>query len=155
MEGQDNAGYSAEDVTGPPSELERRRLATEKTLARYGGKVFDWSKGVTCVHLARAHLKNMGHKPETLPRFRSVLGAKKALKAHDWDSVGVMLDSMLVRIAPSQMMLGDLAIVPGDSGLDAIFVCAGPLKVFGWREDKPEMVLLDIDLNELTGAWRV
>ena len=136
-------------------ELERRRLATEKTLARYGGKVFDWSKGITCVHLARAHMKNMGHKPQTLPRFRSALGAKKALKSHDWASVGAMLDSMLVRIAPAQMMLGDLTVIPGDSGLDAIFICAGPLKVFGWDQREPALTLLDIDLNELTGAWRV
>lgn len=136
-------------------ELERRRVATEKTLQRFRGKVFDWSKGITCVHLARAHLRNMGHRPETLPRFRSALSAKKALKERGWSSVADMLDSMMPRIAPAQMLLGDLAIVPGDAGLDAIFVCAGPLKVFGWREDHPKMVLLDIDLNELTGAWRV
>lgn len=136
-------------------ELERRRVATEKTLKRYRGKVFDWSKGITCVHLARVHLRNMGHKPETLPRFRSALSAKKALKERGWSSVADMLDSMMPRIAPAQMLLGDFAIVPGDAGLDAIFVCAGPLKVFGWREDHPKMVLLDIDLNELTGAWRV
>lgn len=135
-------------------ELERRRVATEKTLARYRSKTFDWSKGITCVHLARAHLRNMGHRPETLPRFRSALSAKKALKERGWSSVADMLDSMMPRIAPAQMLLGDLAIVPGDAGLDAIFVCAGPLKVFGWREDFPQMVILDIGLDELTGAWR-
>lgn len=136
-------------------EMERRRVATEKTLKRYRGKVFDWSNGITCVHLARFHLRNMGHHPETLPRFRSALSAKKALKERNWNSVAEMLDSMFPRIAPAQMMLGDLAIVPGDAGLDAIFVCAGPLKVFGWREDQPGLVLLDIGLDELTGAWRV
>lgn len=136
-------------------DLVRRRAATEKTLKRYRGKVFDWAKGITCVHLARHHLRNMGHKPETLPRFRSPLAAKKALKEREWDSVTAMLDSMLPRIAPAHMMLGDLAVVPGDNGLDAIFVCAGPLKVFGWREDEPALVLLDIGLDELTGAWRV
>ena len=136
-------------------ELERRRVATEKTLKRYRGKVFDWSKGITCVQLARAHLRNMGRKPETLPRVRSPLGARRALKERGWESVEAMLDSMLERIAPAEMMLGDVAIVPGDAGLDAIFVCAGPLKVFGWREDAPALVLLDIGLDELTGAWRV
>ena len=136
-------------------ELERRRVATEKTLERYRGKVFDWSKGITCVHLARFHLRNMGHKPETLPRFRSALGAKKALKERGWSSVADMLDSMMPRIAPAQMVLGDLAIVPGDAGMDSIFICAGPLKVFGWREDRPELVVLDVGLDEFTGAWRV
>lgn len=136
-------------------EMERRRVATQKTLARYRGKTFDWAKGVTCVHLARAQLKNMGHKPPSLPRFRSALGAKKALKERKWSSVEAMLDNLLQRIAPAQMLLGDLAVVLGDEGLDAIFVCAGPLKLFGWREDAPALVLLDVSLDELSGAWRV
>lgn len=136
-------------------ELERRRVATQKTLDRYRGKVFDWSKGITCVHLARYHLRNMGNKVPTLPRFRSALGAKKALKERGWDSVEAMLDSMFQRVAPAELLLGDLAIVPGDNGMDAIFVCAGPLKLFGWREDAPALVLLDVDLDQLTGAWRV
>jgi len=137
-------------------ELERRRVATEKTLHRYRGKVFDWSSGITCVHLARFHLKNMGHKPETLPRFRSALGAKKALRERNWESVAEMLDSMMPRIAPARMMLGDLALVPGDAGLDAIFICAGPLKAFGWAVDQDSMAMVDIqNLDGLQGAWRV
>lgn len=136
-------------------ELERRRVATEKTLKRFRGKVFAWNTGVHCVRLFHQHLKNMGRKPPSLPRVRSPLGAKRALKERGWENVEAMLDSMLERIAPAEMMLGDVAIVPGDAGLDAIFVCAGPLKVFGWREDAPALVLLDIGLDELTGAWRV
>lgn len=136
-------------------ELERRRVATEKTLKRYRNKVFDWSRGITCVHLARYHLRAMGHRPETLPRIRSALAAKRALKARGWESVEQMLDSMLPRIVPAQMMLGDLATVPGEGGMDAVVVCAGPHKVFGWRADKPDLALLDISLDELSAAWRV
>jgi hypothetical protein len=136
-------------------ELVRRKAATEKTLQRYRGKAFDWAKGVTCVHLARAHLRNMGHKPPTIPRFRSALGAKKAMQERGWGSVSDMLDQLLVRIAPAQMVLGDLAVVPGDAGMDAILVCAGPRKVFGWREDAPVLVVLDVSMGEMTGAWRV
>lgn len=137
-------------------EMERRRVATQKTMDRYSGKVFDWSTGVTCVHLARFHLRNMGHKPPTLPRFRSAMGAKKALQARDWGSVADMLGSLLPSIAPAEMALGDLAIVPGDAGLDAIFVCAGPLKVFGWATDADATVVVDIsNLDGLRGAYRV
>lgn len=136
-------------------ELERRRVATERTIARYRAKTFDWAKGVTCVHLARAQMRAMGHRPPTIPRFRSVLGARRVLRGRGWESVSAMLDEMLPRIAPAQMLMGDLAAVPGDAGLDAIFVCAGPLKLFGWREDAPGLVILDIDLREVTGAWRV
>lgn len=136
-------------------ELERRRVATKKTLRRFRGKVFNWRAGITCVHLARFHMRAMGHKPETMPRIRSALAAQRALKQRGWESVGHMLDSMLPRIAPAQMMMGDLAMVPGEGGLDALFVCAGPLKLFGWREDAPALVLLDIGMGEVAGAWRV
>lgn len=136
-------------------ELERRRVATEKTLARYRGKVFDWRTGITCVHLARAHLRNMGHKPPTLPRFRSPLGAKKALKERGWVSVEAMLDSMLPRIVPAQMLLGDLAIVPGQDGMDSILVSAGPLKLMGWHPETGDFVLYDDGISAVTGAWRV
>lgn len=135
-------------------ELERRRAATEETLARYRNKVFDWSKGVTCVHLARFHLRNMGHRPPTLPRFRSALGAKRALTERGWESVEHMLDTMLPRIAPAQMMLGDLATVPGQDGLDCILVSAGPLKLMGWHPETGEFVLYDDGISEVTGAWR-
>lgn len=136
-------------------ELERRRAATEKTLGRFRGKAFDWSKGIHCVRLAHQHLRNMGHAVPGLPRVRSPLGAKRALKANDWESVEGMLDSLLPRIAPAMMLLGDLGIVKGEGGLDAVMICAGPFKVFGWREDAGRLVVLDIGLDELDGAWRV
>ncbi|USA39616.1 hypothetical protein NCF86_00180 [Pelagerythrobacter marinus] len=138
----------------PVIELERRRAATERTLARYRGKVFDWSKGVTCVHMARFHLKAMGHRPQTLPRFRSALGAKRALAAHGWESVEHMLDTMLPRIAPAQMMLGDLATVPGQDGLDCILICAGPFKLLGWHPEDGTFVAYDGGNAEVSGAWR-
>lgn len=136
-------------------ELERRRIATEKTLGRYRRKVFDWRTGITCVHLARFQLKNMGHKPPTLPRIRSALGAKRALKERGWGSVEAMLDALLPRIAPAQMLLGDLAVVPGQDGLDCILVSAGPLKLMGWHPESGAFVLYDDALAEVTGAWRV
>jgi hypothetical protein len=137
------------------NDLLRRKEATEATLARYRGKVFDWSKGITCVHLARCQMRKMGHKPPTLPRFRSMLGAKQALQERGWNTVEDMLDSMLPRIAPSRMLLGDLAVAPSGEGLGSIMVCAGPHKLLGWREDAPELIILDVKLNELSGAWRV
>jgi len=136
-------------------ELVRRQQATQKTLDRYRAKVFDWQTGVTCVHLARFHLKNMGHKVPTLPRIRSALSAKRALKERGWDSVEQMLDSILVRITPAQMMLGDVAIVPGDGGLDSILVCAGPFKLLGWSAIDGTFVAYDGGNADVSGAWRV
>lgn len=136
-------------------EMEWRRTATEATLARYRNKAFDWSTGVTCIHMAWAQLRKMGHRPPTLPRFRSPLAARRALAAAGHDSVAGMLDSLLPRIAPAQMMLGDLAALPGDAGMDAIVICAGPQRVFGWREDQDCLVVLGVRMDEIAGAWSV
>lgn len=134
--------------------LVRRRNATQRTLNRYRGADFDWSS-LTCVHLAHYHLSEMGHVLPSIPDFDSAIGAARALQERGWSSVADMLDEYLPRIAPASMLLGDLALIKGAGGLDAIFVCAGPLKVFGWREDAPDLVVLDVSFGDLEGAWRV
>jgi hypothetical protein len=136
-------------------EPERRRAATEATLAKFRGTAFDWTEGRHCIKLAHYHLRQMGKRPPALPRIRSALAARKELKARGVESVTELLDSMLPRIAPAQMQLGDLATLPGDDGLDAVFVCAGPRRLFGWREDSPVAVMLAIRLDEVTAAWSV
>jgi hypothetical protein len=122
---------------------------------KYRGKEFSWTEGVTCVHLAKFQLRQMGRRSPTLPRFRSELAARKAMKEHGWSNVIEMLDSILPRITPAQMMLGDLCAAASGDEIGGIFICAGPSKAFGWREDAPQLVVLDISLDELDGAWRV
>lgn len=138
-------------------ELEWRKRATQKTLERYRTKAFDWSTGVTCVHFGWAHLRNMGRRPPTLPRFRSPLAAKKALTEGGFGSVTELLDSFLPRIAPAQMLLGDLAVVDGEQGLDCIMVCTGPLALLGWLPEGHGEGMVNYlgDISDVKGAWRV
>lgn len=140
----------------PVPDLERRRRATQATLDKFRGRVFDWSSGVTCVHLARFHLRAMGHKVERLPSLRSAISARRELKKHGWHDCHDMLAGQpgLIQIAPAAMLMGDLAVLRDQDGLGAIFICAGPHMVFGWREDAPELVCLRVDLAELSGAFR-
>lgn len=135
-------------------DLIRRQQATQATMDRYRRKVFDWKTGVTCVHLARFHLKAMGHKVPTVPRIRSALAAKRALESNGWAGVEAMLDSMLPRIAPAAMLLGDLATVPGSDGMDCILVCAGPQVVMGWHPEDGRFVTYQGGIGELASAWR-
>jgi hypothetical protein len=137
------------------AELNWRKAATDKTLARYKNRQFDWSTGVTCIHMAWAHLRAMGHRPPTLPRFRSALMAKRALNEAGHEGVTALLDSLLPRIAPARMMLGDLATVEGEVGLDAIMICAGPQRLFGWREDEAGLVVLGVAMKDVKAAWSV
>lgn len=133
----------------------RRRDASEKTMARYRKKTFDWKTGVHCVGLAHFHLRNMGHKVPTVPRIRSALSAKRAMTERGWASVTEMLDSLLPRIFPAQMLLGDLCVVPGEDGFDSILICAGPQKVMGWSAIDGTFVVYDGGIGDITGAWRV
>lgn len=135
-------------------DLLTRQAATQRTLNRFRGVDFDWSS-MTCVHLAHAHLTEMGHVLPDIPAFDSALNAARAMRDRGWASVADMLDAHLTRITPASMLLGDITLIEGAGGLDAIFICAGPLKVFGWREDAPDLVLLDVSFGELQGAWRV
>lgn len=135
-------------------DLERRRAGTEATLARYRGKAFDWGAGVTCVHLARQHLRNLGHKPETLPRFRSLLAGRRVLAERGYTGVGDWLDTMLPRIAPAAMLPGDLATLPGEGGLEAVVIAVAPGKFAGWHGEAEGLVVIDVDAGEITGAWR-
>ena len=87
--GQAGGGFirsAAASLPPPPKmraadqhDLLRRHEATRATLEKYRGKGWSWEAGRTCVHMARSHLVKMGHKPEALPRIRSLLAARRAL----------------------------------------------------------------------------
>jgi hypothetical protein len=137
-------------------ELERRRVATQATLDKFKGQSFDWSEGRHCVKLAHFHLRQMGRKPPTLPRIRSALAAKKEMKARGWSSVSEMLDTMLVRIPPAMMLLGDIAVTPGDQGFESVVINLGGRDFLGWLPDGSEVAAMtNCGMDDLTGAWRV
>jgi hypothetical protein len=141
-------------------ELERRRLATAATMRRFGGQPFSWRRSTTCLHLARFQMRQMGHRPPKMPPIRSALAAKRALDARGHASVIELLDSLLPRIAPAEMRLGDLAAAPGDpednqGWLDCLLVNVAPRKFAGWHPDQHLMAVLDIELGTITAAWRL
>ena len=119
----------------------RRLQATQQTKDKYWGKPFDWKGGQTCIHMARFHAVKMGHKPLKMPTIQSAIGARRALKDNGWVGVSEMLDSMFLSIAPASMKLGDLAVIEGDQGFDAIVVNVGH-KVIGWHENGSGMVAM-------------
>lgn len=132
-----------------------RRDATAATLAKYRARPFDWARRSTCIHMARFQLTGMGHRLPPLPPFRSMLGAKRALAARGAESVAELLDGLgLMRIAPAAMMLGDLAAVPGEGGMDALFVNIGGGELVGWVDGfDGGMARLTKPLEVVTVAW--
>lgn len=130
-----------------------RRDATAKTLKKYETRAFDWN-GATCIHLARTQLRNMGHKPPRIPAFRSAIGAKRAMTEAGYQSIADIFDGLgLPRIAPARMKLGDIAILPGEDGWDAVVISAGN-KLLGWHgADDSGLVPIADAFEHITGAW--
>lgn len=142
-------------MTAPP--LVQRQAALQATLDKFRTREWSWAAGHTCVHLARFHLRQMGHKPEAVPAIRSEISARRALATRGWQSVADMLDAQpgLMRIAPAMMLPGDLAVAGSADGVGAVFICLGGRKLMGWREDADGMVILDVLFDDLDAAWRV
>lgn len=138
--------------------LADRATATKATYSKYLGKPFSW-RGRTCVHVLRYHLRQMGHKPPTLPQFRSPVGALTALSTHGADDLAGLVRSLgLPEIQPSEMIVGDVGLLPGDDGrTDGIFgalvICAGN-KFMGWHGAGDGFEAIDDVLPYMTAAFR-
>lgn len=97
----------------------------------------------------------MGHKPQRIPAFKSAIGAKRAMKANGFETVGDIFDSLgLMRIAPAAMLVGDLATLPGDDGFEAVVVCVGG-KLMGWHGAADELTVIGEAVAHVTAAWRL
>lgn len=128
--------------------------ATNKTMRKFRERAFDWD-GASCIHLARAQLRNMGHKPPRVPPIRSAIGAKRAMAANGYETVADIFDGLgLMRIPPAAMLVGDLAILPGEDGFDAVVVCVGG-KLMGWHGAADKLVMIGEAVGSITAAWRL
>lgn len=141
------------------NEIQRRIAATQLTQKRFEGRAFDWSKQATCLHLVRFHAAQMGHKLPIVPRFRSALGAMKALRAEGVETLPELMDKYFPRIPAAQMRVGDVAAFPGDDGgFDALMIYGQLRAVIGWHQDAAECQiarLTEEGYRLCSGAWRL
>lgn len=136
--------------------LEQRRVATESVMARFRDRPFSWTGRRTCLHLARAQMTAMGHRPPAIPDLRSARSARAALAKRGHDDLMQLLDSMLPRIAPASMWLGDLALMEGGD-FDALVVNVGD-KVIGYHDDdlrRGLVVIEPVGEQPFKAAWRL
>jgi hypothetical protein len=138
--------------------LAQRVTATDKVVARFRNRPFDWATRRTCIHLARAQARALGHRPPAIPDFRSPRGAKTALNALGHETLEQLLDSLFPRIAPLAAWVGDLVIMAGGDGdFDGIGIVAGG-KIIGYHEDHLADGLVNVvpvGLDPYVGAWRL
>jgi hypothetical protein len=137
---------------------QRRVKATQATERKFKGKPFAWDKQATCIHLVRFHAAQMGHKLPIVPRFRSALGAVKALKAQGVETLPELMDKHFPRIKPAELRVGDFAAFPGEDGIDGLMIYGGLHAFLGWHEDGEPCQIIrvtDEGYRLCTGAWRL
>lgn len=140
------------------NEMQRRVAAVAATQVRFADRPFDWRKAATCIHLARFHAAQMGHKLPVVPRFKSALGAKRALLSTGFQTLPALLDSRFERIPPAFMRVGDVMAGPGSDGFEAIYIKCDKAKFLGFHQDSGLCGIIDVDPAELSaavGGWRV
>jgi len=141
---------------GEPTPLERRVVATQKTLDDWKDRPFDWATGSTCLRLAVEHLRRMGYRPplSRAGTFKTALGAKGALARAGVGNLGEAVDLLgLEHIAPAMAIVGDLVELPGEAPFGALTVALGNGRVLGFHQDAPGCCVLQP--QEFVTAWRV
>lgn len=136
--------------------LAQRAAATQQSFDAFKGAPFAWAHS-SCAHLLATHLLNMGHDVPAVPPFKSATGARKALRAMGATNLTALLSGLgLQEIKPAAMLVGDLAVVPGDdSPFDAIVVAAGNGKFMGWHGASEGLQMIDDVLPNVKAAFRV
>ena len=137
------------------NELQQRAAAVAATEQRFRDKPFDWRKAATCIHLVRFHAAQMGHSVPIVPKFKSALGAKRALLTTGFQTLPALLDSRFQRIPPAFMRVGDILALPGDDDWHALVIKCDKVKFLGWHEDAPGCTIMEVDVGAAVGAWRL
>lgn len=138
--------------------LAQRAAATQATFNAFRGVPFDW-RHASCAHLLSAHLVNTGHDAPAVPDFATAAAAKRALKEMGAASLPGLMDVLgLKRIRPADMLVGDIAVVPGQKGRTdgingAIVICAGN-KFMGWHEAGEGLQMIDNVIPHVKAAFR-
>lgn len=137
------------------NELQQRARAVASTEQRFRDRPFDWRKAATCIHLVRFHAAQMGHSVPVVPKFKSALGAKRALLTTGFQTLPALLDSRFQRIPPAFMRVGDILALPGDEDWCALVVKADKTKFLGWSEHEDGLTIMEVDMGAAVGSWRL
>jgi hypothetical protein len=78
----------------------------------------------------------------------------RALKQTGHASLTELLDSLLPRITPANRLIGDIALVEGSDGLDALMIAISGQKLLGFHEDGAGLRVLQPE-QPMLGVWRV
>jgi len=132
-----------------------RRDAAQATLARFKGRRLAYGTN-DCARMAGLHLRRLGYRVQ-LPRagtYKTLLGAKKQLKALGFEDLPEALDAMLLpRTTFAYVLPADIIAVPGDDGLTALWIAMGNGRALGWHEDLEEACIIQPKFTDAV-VWK-
>lgn len=138
-------------MAGMGIDIVARVAAMAELRAEFGGK--DFAPGTfDCGEMVRTHLERLGHMPPDVRPYKTERGGRLKLKKLGYDSIGAVMDALLEPIPPARMIVGDIGVLQGEDGGEAMVICAGR-KLIGFREGYSSIVnLVDCPVQK---AWRV
>lgn len=149
--------------TPRPATLADRAARVARVVERFRGKPFCWH-GANCWKLVGALARALGHPFPPVPRFRSALGVKAALRKAGCDNAEQLLDRHFTRLpAPAFARVGDLVLLPdaadGKVLLGAVCLADGQGNLFGWHgadeDDSVGFTSVKFAMGDAVGAWAV
>lgn len=135
--------------------MDRRRRAAQAACDRSLGKLYKPAT-LDCGKLTGLHLRKLGYKLE-LPKvgaYSTPAGALRWLKKRGFDSLEARLDGLgLPRIAPAEMLVGDIVALESVDALAALFIWVGQGLALGFSEGCDQCAL--VRPSAFKTAWSV
>jgi hypothetical protein len=127
-----------------------------RTWKKFDGHPFAWGK-YDCGKLIISHLREMGHRPAIGAEgsWKSLQGVRRFLARHGGTG-GACLDGWgLMRIAPANVLLGDIVELPGEPPFGAFGVALdnGRGRLMGYHEEADGLCAMQG--VQFLSAWRV
>lgn len=137
-------------------ELIARRDATQATLDLFLGKPFAFGTH-DCGQMLRRHLQHMGHRVPIagVGSYRSILGAKRALRRLGHASLAEALSARFLEIAPAAALIGDVVAMESSNELDALGLALGNAAVLSFAETDAGGLAMTFKPMKMLRGWRV
>ena len=135
--------------------LERRRLATQATVDKFGGHPFEWGR-YDCAKMLAFQLRGL-RRPIAHAKagsYSSAVGASRAIRRMGFENMSALMDAHFEAIAPAACLLGDIIEFQADNPLGALGVALGNNAVFCYSEEV-ETGPVSARIHVASRAWRI
>lgn len=134
--------------------LIRRRDAAQAVLDRFADNPHAWGS-YDCGQMLLTQLRGVDHtvKLAGVGTYKTMIGAKRALRRLGYPSLTAYMDAHYPRIPPAFAIVGDVIALPSVGPLDAIGICLGNGRAIAYHESAVGAVV--VQPIEMLAAWRV